>query len=232
MTRDAAATTLQRPNDEPLPLIGHNRAMSEHNAPEDTRIDRWLCAVRLVKTRPLATQLCEGGHVRVNGNPAKPSTQVRQMTASNDRSGNGTFSPSATLASAFVMPRASIDAFRTSTIPGAISIPTTVPFLPTACAAGKSVAPVPAPTSSTRSAGLLDSADHHADRTHVSTAGDAPHHDLAADGQGDCEEHEHDVQELPGDELLHHRPSASAVSPTYFRLPAVMPSVICRLKTI
>ena len=43
----------------------------------DTRIDRWLCAVRLVKTRTMATQLCEGGHVRVNGNPAKSSTKVR-----------------------------------------------------------------------------------------------------------------------------------------------------------
>ena len=45
--------------------------------PDDTRIDRWLCAVRLVKTRPSATQLCEAGHVRVNGKPAKPSTKVR-----------------------------------------------------------------------------------------------------------------------------------------------------------
>ena len=43
----------------------------------ETRIDRWLCAVRLVKTRPMATQLCEGGHVRVNGHPAKASTKVR-----------------------------------------------------------------------------------------------------------------------------------------------------------
>ena len=33
--------------------------------------------MRLVKTRPMATQLCEGGHVRVNGAPAKPSTKVR-----------------------------------------------------------------------------------------------------------------------------------------------------------
>jgi len=45
--------------------------------PTETRIDRWLCAVRLVKTRPMATQLCEGGHVRVNGASAKPSTKVR-----------------------------------------------------------------------------------------------------------------------------------------------------------
>jgi ribosome-associated heat shock protein Hsp15 len=44
--------------------------------PDETRIDRWLCAVRLVKTRPMATQLCDGGHVRVNGHPAKPSTKV------------------------------------------------------------------------------------------------------------------------------------------------------------
>ena len=33
--------------------------------------------MRLVKTRPLATRLCEGGHVLVNGSPAKPSTKVR-----------------------------------------------------------------------------------------------------------------------------------------------------------
>jgi ribosome-associated heat shock protein Hsp15 len=33
--------------------------------------------VRLVKTRPLATRLCEGGHVLVNELQAKPSTKVR-----------------------------------------------------------------------------------------------------------------------------------------------------------
>ena len=51
--------------------------MSDNGATDETRVDRWLCAVRLVKTRPMATQLCEGGHVRVNGTQAKPSTKVR-----------------------------------------------------------------------------------------------------------------------------------------------------------
>ena len=51
--------------------------VTDRSAADETRIDRWLCAVRLVKTRPLATRLCEGGHVLVNGSPAKPSTKVR-----------------------------------------------------------------------------------------------------------------------------------------------------------
>jgi ribosome-associated heat shock protein Hsp15 len=43
---------------------------------ESTRIDRWLWAVRLTKTRPDAAAACRGGHVRVNDRPAKPSTPV------------------------------------------------------------------------------------------------------------------------------------------------------------
>jgi ribosome-associated heat shock protein Hsp15 len=43
---------------------------------ESTRVDRWLWSVRLVKTRPDAAEACRGGHVRVNGRPAKPATMV------------------------------------------------------------------------------------------------------------------------------------------------------------
>jgi len=43
---------------------------------ESTRVDRWLWAVRLTKTRPDAAEACRGGHVRVNDRPAKPSTSV------------------------------------------------------------------------------------------------------------------------------------------------------------
>jgi ribosome-associated heat shock protein Hsp15 len=51
--------------------------VSDSGATDETRVDRWLCAVRVVKTRPLASRLCEGGHVLVNGVSAKPSTKVR-----------------------------------------------------------------------------------------------------------------------------------------------------------
>jgi ribosome-associated heat shock protein Hsp15 len=43
---------------------------------ESTRIDRWLWAVRLVKTRPDAAAACRAGHVKINGRPAKPATTV------------------------------------------------------------------------------------------------------------------------------------------------------------
>jgi ribosome-associated heat shock protein Hsp15 len=44
---------------------------------ESTRLDRWLWAVRLTKTRPDAAAACRGGHVRVNDQPAKPATSVQ-----------------------------------------------------------------------------------------------------------------------------------------------------------
>jgi len=43
---------------------------------ESTRVDRWLWAVRLTKTRSDAAAACKGGHVRVNDRPAKAATAV------------------------------------------------------------------------------------------------------------------------------------------------------------
>ncbi|HEY0216168.1 MAG TPA: S4 domain-containing protein [Cellulomonas sp.] len=45
--------------------------------PVATRVDRWVWAVRLTKTRALAAAACRAGHVRVNGDRAKPATTVK-----------------------------------------------------------------------------------------------------------------------------------------------------------
>ncbi|NTW41914.1 MAG: RNA-binding S4 domain-containing protein [Cellulomonadaceae bacterium] len=40
------------------------------------RVDAWVWAVRLFPTRTAAAMACRGGHVRVNGERAKPATSV------------------------------------------------------------------------------------------------------------------------------------------------------------
>jgi ribosome-associated heat shock protein Hsp15 len=44
---------------------------------ERVRVDRWLWAVRLTKTRSGAAQACRAGHVQVNGARAKPAAPVK-----------------------------------------------------------------------------------------------------------------------------------------------------------
>lgn len=45
--------------------------------PSSVRADAWTWAVRLYKTRTQASAGCKAGHVRVNGEKAKPATPVR-----------------------------------------------------------------------------------------------------------------------------------------------------------
>jgi ribosome-associated heat shock protein Hsp15 len=44
---------------------------------DPVRIDKWLWAARLVKTRALAVDAIRGGRVKLNGQPAKPSKDVK-----------------------------------------------------------------------------------------------------------------------------------------------------------
>ncbi|GGT30247.1 RNA-binding S4 domain-containing protein [Streptomyces purpureus] len=50
-------------------------ASDEGNA--TARVDSWIWAVRLTKTRSQAATACRAGHVRVNGERAKPAQPVK-----------------------------------------------------------------------------------------------------------------------------------------------------------
>ena len=43
---------------------------------EEARVDKWLWAVRVFKTRSIATEACKKGHVAIGGTVVKPSRMI------------------------------------------------------------------------------------------------------------------------------------------------------------
>jgi ribosome-associated heat shock protein Hsp15 len=58
------------------PLTRRN-ATSDHGVVNEVRVDKWLWAARLFKTRSAASQAVLGGRVHLNGERVKPSKLVR-----------------------------------------------------------------------------------------------------------------------------------------------------------
>jgi ribosome-associated heat shock protein Hsp15 len=75
---DGGASAPRTPDSDPktAAAIAAAEAAGPQNG-ESVRVDSWIWAVRLIKTRSLGATACRGGHVRVNGERVKPAYSLR-----------------------------------------------------------------------------------------------------------------------------------------------------------
>lgn len=69
------------PTDAPMTRQTRNSRPAQQPAPEDDedtcRLDKWLWVARFYKTRSLATEAIDAGHVRLNGARSKPARALK-----------------------------------------------------------------------------------------------------------------------------------------------------------
>ncbi|MGC9496628.1 RNA-binding S4 domain-containing protein [Streptomyces sp. WG7] len=73
---EGAAAAAQGPDPKTAAAIAAAEAAGPKDG-ESVRVDSWIWAVRLFKTRSLGSTACRGGHVRVNGERVKPAYSLR-----------------------------------------------------------------------------------------------------------------------------------------------------------
>jgi ribosome-associated heat shock protein Hsp15 len=71
-------------NAKPKTIIGHNMELT----PNALRLDKWLWAARIYKTRAIAREMIEGGKVHYNRQRTKPSKIVEVGAVLTLRQGN------------------------------------------------------------------------------------------------------------------------------------------------